>query len=185
MVVRIEAFIHFIFRRTCKYNCAADMDYQIATARQFQVITAKNATEEIGQQEEVEGRKSVQHKADTNVECNTHHHFFEHEKWRKSSLFLFYMYNCIRCDNANFSRIRIHSFVYSLVFIIALFLLCAHAVRASAKSMHFMQNTVRNLDSHVLFYVLILNESWCSSTFFFSISFWHRDKSCSSDSSGS
>lgn len=37
------------------------MDYQIATARQFQVVTAKNATEESGQQEEVEGRKSVQH----------------------------------------------------------------------------------------------------------------------------
>lgn len=46
------------------------MDYQIATARQFQVVAAKNATEEGGQQEEVEGNEGVQHKADTNVECD-------------------------------------------------------------------------------------------------------------------
>lgn len=153
MVVRIEAFIHFIFRRTCKYNCAADMDYQIATARQFQVITAKNATEEIGQQEEVEGRKSVQHKADTNVECNTHHHFFEHEKWRKSSLFLFYMYNCIRCDNANFSRIRIHSFVYSLVFIIALYFYCARTLCVQAPNRCILCKIPFAISIHMCFFM--------------------------------
>lgn len=47
------------------------MDYQIATARQLQVIVAENAAEKIGQQEEVEGNEGVQYKANTHVECNT------------------------------------------------------------------------------------------------------------------
>lgn len=46
------------------------MDYQIATAGQLQVVAAKNATEKIGQQKEVEGNESVQYKAHSNVECN-------------------------------------------------------------------------------------------------------------------
>lgn len=45
------------------------MDYQIATARQLQVVAAENATEEIGQQE-VQGNESIQYQADTDAECN-------------------------------------------------------------------------------------------------------------------
>lgn len=67
---KIREMMHsFIFRRTCKYNSAADMDYQIATARQLQVVAAENATEEIGQQE-VQGNESIQYQADTDAECN-------------------------------------------------------------------------------------------------------------------
>lgn len=46
------------------------MDCQIAAPRQLQVIAEKNAAEESGQQEEVEGNESIQYKADTNVECD-------------------------------------------------------------------------------------------------------------------